>query len=97
VSVVVPIYNVAAYLDACLASLAAQSLADLEVVMVDDGSTDGSGDIAASFAARDPRFRLVSQPSGGLSRAGIAGVDAAAGESLAFVDSDDSSFNLNSS
>jgi CDP-glycerol glycerophosphotransferase len=89
ISVVVPIYNVEAYLDACLASLAAQSFGDLEVVMVDDGSTDGSAAIAAEHSRRDGRFRLVSRPNGGLSRARNTGIDASRGEFLAFVDSDD--------
>jgi len=89
VSVVVPIYNVEAYLDECLESLAAQTFEDLEIVMVDDGSTDRSAAIAEKFAARDPRFKLVSQPNGGLSRARNTGTDVATGEFLAFADSDD--------
>src|SRR4051812_24524312 len=89
VSVVVPMYNVAAYLDACLQSIAQQTVSDLEVVMVDDGSTDDSARIAQEMAARDPRFRLVSQPNGGLGRARNTGADAATGEFLSFVDSDD--------
>jgi CDP-glycerol glycerophosphotransferase len=89
ISVVVPIYNVEDYLASCLRSVEAQTYGDLEVVMVDDGSTDGSADIAAGFARRDPRFRLVSQENGGLSRARNTGIDAARGELLAFLDSDD--------
>ena len=57
--------------------------------MVNDGSTDGSPAIAEAFAARDPRFKLVSQPNGGLSKARNTGIDVATGEFLAFVDSDD--------
>jgi CDP-glycerol glycerophosphotransferase len=89
ISVVVPIYNVERYLDECLESIAAQTFSDLEVVMVNDGSTDGSAAIAEAFAARDGRFRLVSRPNGGLSRARNTGIEAAGGEFLAFVDSDD--------
>ena len=89
VSVVVPIYNVAAYLDTCLQSIAQQTLSDLEVVMVDDGSTDDSPGIARAMAERDARFRLVTKPNGGLGSARNAGIEAAAGEFLAFVDSDD--------
>jgi CDP-glycerol glycerophosphotransferase len=89
VSVVVPIYNVERYLLECLESLAHQTLRDLEVVMVDDGSTDSSASIAASFAAADHRFRLVQQPNGGLGNARNTGADHASGEYLAFVDSDD--------
>ena len=89
ISVVVPIYNVERYLAACLHSVARQTVDDLEVVMVDDGSTDGSAAIAAEFAARDPRFRLLRQPNGGLGNARNTGTDAASGEYLAFLDSDD--------
>jgi CDP-glycerol glycerophosphotransferase len=89
VSVVVPIYNVEEYLPACLDSIAHQTLADIEVIMVNDGSTDGSAAIAERYAQADPRFRLITQENGGLSRARNTGADAARGEFLAFVDSDD--------
>jgi CDP-glycerol glycerophosphotransferase len=89
ISVVVPIYDVEEYLDECLRSLAGQTFADFEAVMVDDGSTDGSAAIAERFAGADPRFRLVRQPNGGLSRARNTGIEAARGEYLAFLDSDD--------
>ncbi|WP_371632725.1 CDP-glycerol glycerophosphotransferase family protein [Streptomyces sp. NBC_01259] len=90
-SVVVPVYNVELFLTDCLQSLAEQTMADLEVVMVDDGSTDGSAALAAEFAARDDRFRLVSQQNGGLGHARNTGVRNCDPESryLAFVDSDD--------
>jgi CDP-glycerol glycerophosphotransferase len=89
ISVVVPIYNVAPYVEICLESIAAQSFADLEVILVDDGSTDGSTAIAERFAERDPRFRLVTKPNGGLGAARNTGVEYASGEFLTFVDSDD--------
>jgi CDP-glycerol glycerophosphotransferase len=89
ISVVVPIYNVERYLGECLQSIADQTFGDLEVVMVDDGSSDRSAAIATSFAERDPRFRLVTQDNGGLSKARNTGIEAATGEFLAFVDSDD--------
>src|SRR6266545_4664966 len=89
ISVVVPMYNVAPYLQTCLESLAQQTMADLEVVMVDDGSTDESPAIAERFAARDPRFRLVRQANAGLGAARNTGVVHAVGEFIAFVDSDD--------
>ena len=89
ISVVVPIYNVEDYLEPCLRSVAEQTVTDLDVVMVDDGSTDGSADIAREFARSDDRFRLVSQENGGLSKARNTGAAAAGGEYLAFVDSDD--------
>jgi CDP-glycerol glycerophosphotransferase len=88
-SMVVPIYNVAPYLPDCLSSIADQGHRDLEVVLVDDGSTDASPRIAAGWAARDSRFRLVSQPNRGLGAARNTGVDHASGDYLMFVDSDD--------
>ncbi|MEU6390758.1 CDP-glycerol glycerophosphotransferase family protein [Streptomyces sp. NPDC046939] len=88
-TVVVPVHNVEDYLGACLESLSAQSMPDLEVVLVDDGSTDGSGGIARAFAAKDPRFRLVEQANAGLGAARNTGVRHAHGTHLAFVDSDD--------
>ncbi|MDX3429124.1 bifunctional glycosyltransferase/CDP-glycerol:glycerophosphate glycerophosphotransferase [Streptomyces sp. ME01-18a] len=90
-SVVVPVHNVEDYLEECLASLAEQSLKDIEVVLVDDGSTDGSRRIAEDFAARDDRFRCVHQPNAGLSAARNTGVarTTAGVPYLAFADSDD--------
>ncbi|MFF3393217.1 CDP-glycerol glycerophosphotransferase family protein [Streptomyces sp. NPDC002669] len=73
-SVVVPVHNVELHLTDCLKSLAEQTMADLEVVMVDDGSTDGSADLAAAFAGRDGRFRLVGQENGGPVHARNTGV-----------------------
>ncbi|MGY0024414.1 bifunctional glycosyltransferase/CDP-glycerol:glycerophosphate glycerophosphotransferase [Streptomyces sp. YJ-C3] len=90
-SVVVPVYNIEDYLAECLESIAAQTLTDLEVVLVDDGSTDDSPRIARAFAARDPRFRYVRQDNAGLSAARNTGVRHAdpAAVYLTFVDSDD--------
>ena len=88
-SVVVPIYNVAPYLDECLSSIAAQYHDSLDVVMVDDGSIDESAAIAAEYAARDPRFTLVTQPNAGLGAARNTGAAKAVGDYLMFVDSDD--------
>ncbi|MCW2989969.1 MAG: sle [Solirubrobacterales bacterium] len=89
ISVVVPVYNVEEYLRECLESVAGQSFKDLEVVMVDDGSTDGSVAICEEFAAADERFRLIRQPNGGLGNARNTGAREAAGEFLNFLDSDD--------
>ncbi|MFJ1756687.1 glycosyltransferase family 2 protein [Kitasatospora sp. NPDC088134] len=90
-SVVVPVYNVERYLVECLDSIAAQTFDDLECVMVDDGSTDTSAELAAAYAAKDPRFRLVRQHNQGLGAARNTGVRHLADgtEYLAFVDSDD--------
>ncbi len=90
-TVVVPLYNVEEYIGACLASLAEQTMPDLEVVLVDDGSTDQGPRIAQEFTERDPRFRLIRQQNAGLGAARNAGVREAhpGGEFLTFVDSDD--------
>ena len=88
-SVVVPFCNVEHYLKAALDSVASQSLRDLEVVMVDDGSTDGSAIIAKTYAARDPRFRLTQQDNQGPGPARNIGVQHATGKYLAFLDGDD--------
>ena len=89
ISVIVPIFNVAPYLPACLSSIARQSHQALQVVMIDDGSTDDSATIAGRFAARDDRFTLLQQHNQGLGAARNAGLLHATGEFLAFVDSDD--------
>ncbi|QNS05904.1 CDP-glycerol glycerophosphotransferase family protein [Streptomyces xanthii] len=90
-SVVVPVYNVEDDLADCLASIAAQTVQDLEVVLVDDGSTDGSAALARAFAAKDPRFRYVRQDNAGLSAARNTGVRYSDPHVpyLTFVDSDD--------
>jgi CDP-glycerol glycerophosphotransferase len=87
--VIVPFYNVEAYLADCLDSILAQGFADLEVLLVDDGSPDGSRAIARQYVRRDPRVRLLTRPNGGLGAARNTGVRAARGEFLTFVDSDD--------
>lgn len=89
-SIVVPIYNVAPFLEACLASIERQTLADLEVILVDDGSTDASGDIARSWAsARPARYRFLHQDNQGLSAARNSGMAVASGDYLLLLDSDD--------
>lgn len=88
-SVIVPFYDVENYFTECLESLARQTLRELEVIMVDDGSPDGSAVIAKAYADRDPRFRLVQQENAGLGPARNTGVRHATGEYLAFADSDD--------
>lgn len=89
ISVIVPVYNVSSHVGACLASLKAQSFADFEVIVIDDGSSDGSGEVAARSIAADPRFRLVRQPNAGLAAARNAGLALARGSYIGFVDSDD--------
>lgn len=89
VSVIVPAYDVAAYLPACLDSLLGQSLRELEVVVVDDGSPDESGAIADAYAARDNRVRVLHIENGGLGAARNKGIRQARGEYLGFCDADD--------
>src|SRR5580693_429457 len=89
ISVIVPFFNVEDLLDDCLASIAAQTITDLQVVMVDDGSTDGSAAVAAARAAADPRFTLLQVPNGGPGSARNHGLKRATGTYLAFVDGDD--------
>ena len=88
-SVVVPAYDVEDYLAACLQSILSQSHAALEVVVVDDGSTDRTGEIADRVAAEDSRVRVIHQPNAGLGAARNVGVRASTGAYLAFADSDD--------
>ncbi|HEX4685928.1 MAG TPA: CDP-glycerol glycerophosphotransferase family protein [Nocardioides sp.] len=89
VTVVVPFYNVEDYLADCLDSILGQGFTDFEVLLVDDGSPDGSRAIAERYARRDPRVRLLTRPNGGLGAARNTGVRAARGAFLTFVDSDD--------
>jgi glycosyltransferase involved in cell wall biosynthesis len=88
-SLILPVYNVAAYLPACLARLAALTPAADEIIAVDDGSTDSCPAILADWQARLPRMRVIRQENGGLSAARNTGLRYATGKWLAFVDSDD--------
>lgn len=88
-SIIVPVYNVAPYLERCLQSLLEQTEKDLEIVCVEDGSTDESPAILRGWLKRDPRLRIISQPNAGLSAARNTGLKAAAGRYIGFVDSDD--------
>ena len=88
-SIIVPVYNVAPYLRACLDSVVAQTFADWECICVDDGSTDGSGAILDEYAKRDARFRVIHQANAGVSAARNAGIDLATGEWVTFLDADD--------
>ena len=89
VSVVVPVYNVAKYLRQCMDSLVGQTLRDIEIICVDDGSTDGSGAILDEYAAKDSRVKVIHQANVGAGPARNAGLDAAAGKYLFFCDPDD--------
>lgn len=89
VSLIVPVYNVAPYLAECVASIRRQDFSDFEVLLVDDGSTDGSAFLCDEVAASDSRFRVIHRSNGGTSVARNAGIDASSGEYIAFMDSDD--------
>ena len=89
VSIIIPIYKVEPWLRPCLDSVLAQTFRDYECILVDDGSPDGCPAICDEYAGRDPRFRVIHKENGGLSDARNAGLDAAAGEYLYFLDSDD--------
>ena len=89
ISVIVPVYNVAAYLPQCLESILNQDYEDLQVLLIDDGSTDDSGAICDRFAAQDSRIQVIHQKNGGAASAKNAGLRVASGKYLSFVDSDD--------
>jgi len=89
VSVIIPVYNTGRYLDECLESLARQTLTDIEVLAIDDGSTDGSGERLDAFASKDARFRVFHQENRGQAAARNVGLENARGEYLMFCDSDD--------
>lgn len=88
-SVIVPVYNVREYLEKCVRSVLAQTEPDFELLLVDDGSTDGSGDLCDRLAGTDPRIRVIHQENRGLGGARNTGIAAARGDWLLLVDSDD--------
>ena len=89
ISVIVPVYKVEKYLKRCVDSILAQTYPCLEVILVDDGSPDGCPAICDEYAREDRRVRVIHKENGGLSDARNAGIDAAKGKFLGFVDSDD--------
>lgn len=89
VSVIVPVYNTEKYLARCIDSILAQTHKDLQIILVDDGSTDKSGEICDSYAKADNRIIAIHQENSGVSKARNAGIDVANGDYIAFVDSDD--------
>lgn len=89
ISVIMPVYNVAAYLPECLDSVLNQDHRNLELILVDDGSRDESGRICEAYAAKDSRVRVIHQKNGGAAAAKNAGLRIASGDYLSFVDSDD--------
>lgn len=89
ISVIIPVYNVEKYLHRCLDSVVNQKEVNLEIILVDDGSTDASGKICDEYAERDNRITVIHQQNGGLSNARNNGLKTAKGEYIGFVDSDD--------
>lgn len=89
ISIIVPVYNTALYLPKCLDSIAAQTFTDFEVLMIDDGSTDGSGEICDRYSQSDSRFIAIHQSNQGVSASRNNGLKQARGNYIAFVDSDD--------
>lgn len=89
ISVIVPVYNAAGYLSGTLDSIKAQTYPDMEVILIDDGSTDGSGKICDEFVREDPRFCVIHKENQGAYSARNAGLDRSMGEWICFVDADD--------
>ena len=89
ISVIVPVYNAAAFLDQCLTSIVGQTYCNLEILVVDDGSTDGSAEMCDCWAERDERIQVIHQPNGGHSAARNAALDVMTGSLVTMVDSDD--------
>lgn len=89
VSVIVPVYKAEKYLKYCIGSLQNQTFQDMEMILVDDGSSDQSGEICDVYAAQDSRIRVIHKENGGVSSARNAGIEAAGGEYIVFADSDD--------
>lgn len=89
ISVIVPVYNVAPYLTECLKSICAQTYRELEIILIDDGSTDESGDICEEWSRKDNRIRVFHQQNAGVSSARNAGLEVCTGDLISFVDSDD--------
>ena len=89
ISVVVPVYNVEKYLNRCVDSILNQTYSDLEIILVDDGSTDRSGSICDEYLSIDSRVRVLHKENGGLSDARNHGIELANGSYLCFIDSDD--------
>ena len=89
ISIVVPVYNVEELLPRCVKSIMAQTKENIEIILVDDGATDGSGAVCDTYAKKDERIKVIHKPNGGLTSAWKAGAEAAQGAYLGFVDSDD--------
>lgn len=89
VSIIIPVYNVEGYLSDCIESVCVQSYKNIEIILVDDGSTDSSGKICDKYKSKDTRIKVIHKENGGLSSARNVGIDVAGGQCISFVDSDD--------
>ena len=89
VSVILPVYNVENYLSKCVDTVIGQTYKNIEIILVDDGSTDKSGEICDEYAAKDSRVKVIHQKNGGVSSARNTGIDASRGDYIGFIDSDD--------
>lgn len=89
ISIIVPVYNAEKYLDDCIGSIVNQTYTDIEILLVDDGSTDSSGEICRKWENTDRRIKVIHQENGGVSKARNTGIDRAEGELLLMADSDD--------
>ena len=89
ISIIIPVYNVEQYLRQCLDSVVNQTYKNLEIILVDDGSTDNSGKICDEYAVKDNRIKVIHKQNGGVSSARNVGLDVATGDYIGFVDSDD--------
>ena len=87
--IIIPIFNSKKTLHRCIESLSSQSYSSFKVILVDDGSTDGSSEICDEYASSDPRFHVIHQKNAGVSNARNAGLKVACGDYIAFIDSDD--------
>lgn len=89
VSIIVPIYNTENYLNTCIKNLINQTLKEIEIILIDDGSTDNSGKICDEYAKKDKRIKVIHKKNEGAALARNVGIEIAQGEYIAFVDSDD--------
>lgn len=89
VSIIIPVYNVEKYLERCIESVLRQTYTNLQIILVNDGSQDSSGQICDAYAAKYPQIEVIHQANGGLSAARNAGLECATGEWIVFIDSDD--------
>lgn len=89
ISIIVPVYNVEQYLENCINSVLNQSFRNFQLILVDDGSKDSSGEICDRFVQKDSRVKVIHKSNAGVSAARNAGIDIATGQFICFIDSDD--------